>query len=204
MGSGGGSSGGVVGAAMDAWTGMTARERRKQWEAEEGNRLVSKNGLFKPLMYKTNILPRQARDKHRESTQKRTVCPQESTGTCTALPDCQQIWTRNLSNGDVALTFVNYTQVLVCENNGLFLPFLHKRTFYQDRLGTDIGKSTQNKRPFCCRRRLRLLSPQQRRQRTRNCVRGVGVLARTWCWLHAMRASRSSCGSSAPPAPQAA
>eukprot|EP01043_Picozoa_sp_COSAG02_P094143 COSAG02_NODE_30609_length_548_cov_0.743875_1_plen_84_part_10 len=27
-------------------------------------------------------------------------------------PDCQQMWTRNLSNGDVAVTFVNYTQTL--------------------------------------------------------------------------------------------
>ena len=67
--------GGVVGAAMDVWTGMTARQRRKRWEAVEESRLSSK-------------------------------------GTCTALPDCQQIWTRNLSNGDIALTFVNYTQVL--------------------------------------------------------------------------------------------
>jgi hypothetical protein len=58
MGSGGGSSGGVVGAAMDAWTGMTARQRRKQWEAEEGNRLVSKNGLFEPFIYKNEHLDR--------------------------------------------------------------------------------------------------------------------------------------------------
>lgn len=32
-------------------------------------------------------------------------------------PDCQQIWTRNLSNGDVAVTFVNYTQTLSSEPN---------------------------------------------------------------------------------------
>ena len=38
---------------------------------------VSKNGPFEPFTYlKTNILPRQAQDKHRESTQKRTVFPQ--------------------------------------------------------------------------------------------------------------------------------
>ena len=59
---------------MDAWTGMTARARRKRQEAEEDQL--------------------------------------SSTGTCTALPDCQQTWMRNLSNGDVALAFVNYTQVL--------------------------------------------------------------------------------------------
>ena len=33
---------------------------------------VSKNGPFEPFIYlKTNILPRQAQDKHRESTQKK-------------------------------------------------------------------------------------------------------------------------------------
>lgn len=32
-------------------------------------------------------------------------------------PDCQQIWTRNLSKGDVAVVFVNYTQTLSSELN---------------------------------------------------------------------------------------
>ena len=32
---------------------------------------MSQNGLFEPSIYKTNILPRQARDKHRESSQKK-------------------------------------------------------------------------------------------------------------------------------------
>ena len=34
---------------------------------------VRKTPLFAPFVYKTNILPRQARDKHRESTQKRVA-----------------------------------------------------------------------------------------------------------------------------------
>ena len=40
---------------------------------------MSKNGLFEPFLHlkKTNILPRQARDKHREgSTQKSVFSPQ--------------------------------------------------------------------------------------------------------------------------------
>jgi hypothetical protein len=38
---------------------------------------VRKNGLFEPYIYsKTNILPRQARDKHRENSKKGTVFPQ--------------------------------------------------------------------------------------------------------------------------------
>jgi hypothetical protein len=72
----------AVGAAMDAWTGMTARQRRKRQEAEREPALNLSSG-----------------------------------GTCTALPDCQQTWTRNLSNGDVALAFVNYTQVLASSSS---------------------------------------------------------------------------------------
>jgi hypothetical protein len=34
---------------------------------------VSKNGLSKPFIYNTIILPRQARDKHRENSKKRVV-----------------------------------------------------------------------------------------------------------------------------------
>ena len=60
-----------------------------------------KNGLFKPFIFKNALLPRQARDKHRE--------------------------------------------------NGLFKPFIYlKMLFYQDRLGTNIGKTLQ-KRRLCCR-----------------------------------------------------
>eukprot|EP01051_Picozoa_sp_SAG22_P006404 SAG22_NODE_418_length_10750_cov_11.722280_11_plen_578_part_00 len=82
--------GGMVGAAIDAWTGMTARQRRKRHEAaEEGQYARAAAGRRRPNATVT------------------------ATGTCTALPDCQQIWTRNLTNGDVALAFVNYTQVLV-------------------------------------------------------------------------------------------
>jgi len=38
-----------------------------------------KNGLFAPFIYKMMILPRQARDKHRETTQKGTVLLQALT-----------------------------------------------------------------------------------------------------------------------------
>jgi hypothetical protein len=36
-----------------------------------GYYLASNNGLFEPFAYKTSILPRQARDKHRENSKKR-------------------------------------------------------------------------------------------------------------------------------------
>jgi hypothetical protein len=46
--------------------------RRSQWL--QLAYWVSKNGLFEPYIYiYTHILPRQARNKHRENTQKRTV-----------------------------------------------------------------------------------------------------------------------------------
>jgi hypothetical protein len=51
--------------------------------------------------------------RYRRKVQQQNIGKFRTRGTCTALPDCQQIWTRNLSNGDLALAFVNYTQVLL-------------------------------------------------------------------------------------------
>ena len=49
---------------------------------------VSSNGLFEMLfMYKTNILPRQARDKHRASTPKKDY--RFSSGTLRSVTDCE-------------------------------------------------------------------------------------------------------------------
>lgn len=73
-----------IGTAIDAWTGRTARQRRKRQEAGAPGGAGREGG----------------------------AAPLRLMDTCTALPDCQQIWARNLSNGDVAVVFVNYTQVL--------------------------------------------------------------------------------------------
>ena len=48
---------------VDCHRGPAAQKRSKAFPA--------KNGLFEPFILKTIILARQARDKHRESTQKR-------------------------------------------------------------------------------------------------------------------------------------
>jgi hypothetical protein len=46
---------------------LQARARRRvEMHARQG----AKNGIFEPFIYKTNILPRQARDKHRENSKK--------------------------------------------------------------------------------------------------------------------------------------
>jgi hypothetical protein len=86
--------------------------------------LPKKKPLFAPFMYKCIILPRQARDKHRESTQKkmafRIACRYRR-------PRAGQRRYSERKRKDV------------------FLSRLYIKTiaFYQHRLGTNIGKSTQ-------------------------------------------------------------
>ena len=93
---------------------------------------VSENGrpLFEPFMYtKTNNLPRQARDKHEESTQKRTVfCVLSGAGAVKA------------TRPGTKTPFVR----------GIFI--LKLSSFYQDRLGTNIGKGLTTRPAFPYRR----------------------------------------------------
>ena len=78
----------------DSATAMSARRRRKRAEAEEDISTAATGITIGKLVG----LDTRARVRVQDG--------------CTALPDCQQIWKRDLSNGDVALTLVNYTQVL--------------------------------------------------------------------------------------------
>jgi hypothetical protein len=99
------------------------------------------NSLFPPLFFsfanKTIRLPRQARDRRKQqnsNTKSWTTCvDQISYCACMQEPSAWRSWW----NGGARS---------VCEN-GLFEPFVYeKRTFYQDRLGTNIGKTPKGMR----------------------------------------------------------
>eukprot|EP01046_Picozoa_sp_COSAG06_P010946 COSAG06_NODE_612_length_13800_cov_14.100650_13_plen_112_part_00 len=90
------------------------------------------------IYLETTILPRQARDKHRETALKKqtSVFLQAPLG----------------STGCGTIVCVTCTGMSAVGKNGLFeMPFIHKkRAFYQDRLGTNMGK-LEKERPFVLR-----------------------------------------------------
>ena len=127
-----------------------------------GDRTVFLRHLYIQMM----ILPRQARDKHRESTQKdrfvaaarlnvSVVCRQAWMGGqyslihYTSFKPLPDYWASVLHKQLTGTAVLDVTGSLVRKKSASFAPFHATNvSFYQDRLGTNIGKALK-KRDLC-------------------------------------------------------
>jgi hypothetical protein len=108
-----------------------------------------KTALFEPFIHKKiNILPRQARDKHRENSKKgpfsRSTSPRGYLRTKTS----GGRWPT--SGASVAASPTVRLRTQTGKKNAILAPFLYKNDhFYQDRLGTNIVLGKALKKEWC-------------------------------------------------------